>query len=226
MEGEYLAFRVPKPGSPEPEREILVKLRAAIDQPLPEGKAHRSSRESGRADDAARRVKRIGPSRAGLPERLLHDPGARTSQGRELAGKIYLCLPDDQKSFLAGTFVASRAAPADRTGGARRRALHQWHGDSRRGRSGNDADHRLRCGPNGTVSQIGIAGVDIELAASPDGPKWTERDDDKPRVTFLDRRRWEECAEPIRAQQADTGPLPHIRDAQEWTGRVEVGGRR
>jgi len=39
--------------------------------------------------------------------------------------------------------------------------------------------------PNGTVSNVGIAALDIELGESPEGQKWTQRDDDKPRVTSL-----------------------------------------
>ena len=38
LEGEYLVFRATRPDSPEPERTVLLKLRSAIEQPLPEGK--------------------------------------------------------------------------------------------------------------------------------------------------------------------------------------------
>src|SRR4051812_37273901 len=99
LEGEYLAFRVPKPGSPEPEREILVKLRAAIDQPLPEGKrtVHPENPEGPTTQpvvlNVSGQVGQVFPN--GYSMTLELEP----RKAGKLAGKIYLCLPDDQKSF-------------------------------------------------------------------------------------------------------------------------------
>jgi hypothetical protein len=185
LEGEYLAFRVPKPGSPEPEREILLKVRAAIDQPLPEGKrvVHPDNPEGPTTQpvvlNVSSKVGQVFPN--GYSMTLELEP----RKAGKLAGKIYLCLPDDQKSFLAGTFVAPAPRLPIEPAGLDDVPFINGSVTVVGAAPGTVLITGYAAGPNGNVSQIGIAGVDIELAASPDGPKWTERDDDKPRVTTL-----------------------------------------
>ena len=109
LEGDYLVFRTTKPGTNDVEREILLKLRAGASQALPVGK---------------RVVRQDTPAGPEVPEAMINVPGKDITghpngyamtleleprKAGKLAGKIFLCLPDAEKTFLAGTFIA--AAP-------------------------------------------------------------------------------------------------------------------
>jgi len=109
IEGEFLVFRTPQAGTTLPERELSLKLRASSGQMIPVGK---------------RTVRQEMPEGPDVPEVRLAVPGKQTRlypngyaltleleprKAGKVAGKIYLCLPDDEKTLLAGTFVA--AAP-------------------------------------------------------------------------------------------------------------------
>jgi len=184
LEGEYLKFRTPEPGSMEPAREVKIKLRPDIGQPLPAGK--RIVRHDVPAAPDVPEVELIVP---GMQPILFPNGYAMTLEleprkAGKVAGKIYLCLADDQKSFLAGTFVVTAPRlpiePPDLedvpfingsvtvTGAAPGAVLMTGYAAR----------------PNGTISQVGTAAVDIELAES-GGQRWTTWDDDKPRVTSL-----------------------------------------
>jgi len=186
VEGEYLVFRVTKPNTNEVEREVLLRIRQSTSQPLPVGK-----RLVVRPDASE------GPN---VPLAMITIPGKQghvaangyamtlemgERKGGKLPGKIYLSLNDEEKSFLAGTFIAA----------ARRLAIEPPGMEDVPFINGSvvvlNAPPKpvimtgYAASPNGTVSQIGIAALDIELGESPNGQPSTERDDDKPRVTYL-----------------------------------------
>jgi hypothetical protein len=106
VEGDYLVFRTTRPGTEQIEREVLLKLRGS-GQPLPVGK---------------RVVRPETPAGPEVPELFVGLPGKQFAghangyamtleleprKAGKVAGKIYLCLPDEEKTFLAGTFVAT-----------------------------------------------------------------------------------------------------------------------
>ena len=185
LEGEYLVFRATRPDSPEPERTVLLKLRSAIEQPLPEGKARRASREPGRAGRSARHAQRAGESRAAvIPEWLLDDSGARAGKAGKLPARSASAFPTtrrvprrdicrsrprlpieppglDDVPFINGSVTVAGAAP------------------------GAVLISGYVTGASEKTSDIGIAAVDAELAESPGGPKSVTSDEDKPRVTTL-----------------------------------------
>jgi hypothetical protein len=186
VEGEYLVFRVTKPGTSEVEREVLLKIRSSATDHLPEGKRLV--------------VDQKAPEGPNVPLVMMTIPGkeghvaangyAMTLElehrkGGKLPGKIYLCLNDPEKSYLAGTFVASAPRLPIEPPGVEDVPLINGSVSV----VGASAKPVLMTGyaasPNGTRSSVGIAALDIELGESPDGQRWTERADDKPRVTFL-----------------------------------------
>jgi hypothetical protein len=185
VEGEYLVFRTTKSGTHDVEREILLKLRTGTGQPFPVGK---------------RVVKPDSPEGPEVPPAILTVPGKLGSvfpngyamtlelearQGGKLPGKIYLCLNDPEKSYLAGTFVA--AAPRLPLEPPGIEDVPLINGEVTI--TGAGPKPVLMTGyaaaPNAMGAGIGIAAVDMEITDAAEGPKWTERDDDKPRVTFL-----------------------------------------
>jgi hypothetical protein len=186
VEGEYLVFRATKPGTNDVEREVLLRIRQSSSQSLPTGK-----RLVVRPD---------APEGPNVPLAMITIPGKEghvaangyamtlelgERKAGKLPGKIYLSLKDEEKSFLAGTFVAA----------ARRLAIEPPGMEDVPFINGSvtvvNAPPKAvimtgyAASPNGMVSQIGIAALDIELAESPNGQPSTERDDDKPRVTYL-----------------------------------------
>ena len=185
LEEEYLVFRVMKPGTKDAERVVKLKVRPDVGQPLPQGKRIIRQDQPPGAD-----VPTVEMTVPGKPTYLFPNGYAMTLEleprkGGQLPGKIYLCLPDEEKSFLAGTFTATAPRlpiePPDVddvplingsvtvTGAAPGAVLVTGYAAS----------------PNGMTSQVGIAAVDIELAESAGGLKWATLDHDKPRVTSL-----------------------------------------
>lgn len=185
VEGDYLVFRVTKPGTPEVEREVLLKLRTTTNQPLPVGK--RTVRQESPEGPEVPPVVLTVPGKLGqvFPNGYAMTLELEPRKAGKVAGKIYLCLPDDQKSFLAGTFVASAPRLPIEPPGLEDVPFINGSVMVTGTAPGAVLMTGYAASPNGMASPVGIAGVDIELAESPDGPKWTERNDDKPRVTFL-----------------------------------------
>lgn len=186
IEGEYLIFRITKPGTSEVEREVLLKIRPSATDHLPEGKRLV--------------VDQKAPEGPNVPLVMVTIPGkeghvaangyAMTLElehrkGGKLPGKIYLCLNDPERSYLAGTFIASAPRLPIEPPGIEDVPLINGS-VTVVGASGKPV---LMTGyaasPNGTSSPVGTAALDIELGESTDGQRWTERADDKPRVTFL-----------------------------------------
>ncbi len=106
VEGDHLVFQETKPGSPVADRSVRLKLGNG-----PQGIQNRKLV-----------VRSDGPAGPDLPEVMLQTPkrpeillfgsgyaltlelGTRT--GGKLPGRVYLSLPDEDKSFFAGTFEA------------------------------------------------------------------------------------------------------------------------
>jgi hypothetical protein len=185
VEEEYLVFRTVKPGTQEVERQVRLKLRAGTGERLPAGKfVVRQETPEGP------QVFPVELTAPGKPTHLFPNGYAMTLEleerkGGKLPGKIYLCLPDDAKSFLTGTFVA--AAPRLPTEPPEVDDVPLINGTV--AVAGAGPGTTLMTGyaaaPNGSTSQVGIAAVDIELGESPAGAKWATLDHDKPRVTSL-----------------------------------------
>lgn len=185
VEGDFLTFRTMKKGMEQPDREVIIRLRATPNQPLLVGR-HTIRPEMPEGPE----VPPIVLSTPGKPGHMFPNGYAMTldleprKEGK-LAGKVYLALPDDQKSYFAGTFVA--AAPRLPIEPPGPEDVPLINGSV----TVNGAGPKpvlitgYAASPNGASSQVGIAALDIELSESPDGPKWTQRNDDKPRVTSL-----------------------------------------
>jgi hypothetical protein len=185
VESEYLVFRTTKAGTNEVEREVLLKIRPSTNDPLPEGKriVVRPDAPEGPA------VPLVMLTIPGQPGHVAANGYAMTLEldqrkGGKLPGKIYLCLNDEPKSFLAGTFVANAPRLPIEPPGVEDVPFINGSVTVLGAPPKSVLMTGYAASPNGTVSP-GIAALDIELGESPDGQRWTERDDDKPRVTFL-----------------------------------------
>jgi hypothetical protein len=185
LEGDYLVFRTTKPGGMEVEREVLLKLRSDANQPLPVGK---------------RVVKQDTPSGPEVPEAMIIVPGKdiighpngyamtlelEPRKAGKLAGKIFLCLPDPEKTFLAGTFIAAAPRLPTEPPGIEDVPLINGKVTIANAAANATLMTGYAASPGGSASPIGIAGVELQLGGMEEGPRWTERDDDKPRATFL-----------------------------------------
>ena len=186
LEGEYLVFRATRPDSPEPERTVLLKLRSAIEQPLPEGKrvVHPENPEGPDVQPVMLNVpgklgQQLFPN--GYSMTLVLEP----RKAGKLAGKICLSLPDDQKSFLAGTFVAPAPRLPIEPPGLDDVPFINGSVTVAGAAPGAVLISGYVTGASEKTSDIGIAAVDAELAESPGGPKSVTSDEDKPRVTTL-----------------------------------------
>lgn len=186
LEGDYLVFRTTKTGTNEVEREVLLRLRAGPTMPLPVGKRVVTP-------DSA-----VGPD---TPEVMVTAPGKPITahsngyamtleleprRAGKLVGKIYLCLPDAEKSVLAGSFVAAAPRIPTEPPGVEDVPFINGTVTVAGAAPGANLMTGYAASPAGPNAQIGIAAVDIDLARTEGEPEqWTERSDDKPRMTFL-----------------------------------------
>jgi hypothetical protein len=116
LEGDELSFRVMKAGTPIPERSVKVKLAPMRlpGQPLPQltGRDWKVKFDAEPGPnvpevwvDVAGKQPHLYPTGYALTLEL----GAR--KAGKVPGKVYLSLPDDQKTVLAGTFEATYVRP-------------------------------------------------------------------------------------------------------------------
>ena len=184
IEGDYLIFRSSKSGSPIAEREVMLRLRINPTQSL------------------QNRKWKVGPETPpglDVPEILVALPGRQTHMdangyaltlelgGRKdgkLPGKIFLSLPGEEKSFLAGSFVA--AAPRQPTEPPGVEDVPLVNGSVTV--IGAAPDAVLTTGYAGYPKpdqSPPFAAVDLQLGEPVSPPRWELRDYDKPRVTSL-----------------------------------------
>ena len=183
--GESLVFRVTKAGTDEVEREVLVKIRPTVSDPLPGGKRIISP---GMA--VGPQVPMVLVQVSGKPDYSAANGYAMTLELGErrsgkLPGKIYLCLNDDDKTMLAGTFVASAPRLPIEPPGMEDVPFINGSVTIVNPPPKAVLMTGYAASPNGMVSQVGIAALEIDIGESADGLRWVERDDDKPRMTFL-----------------------------------------
>jgi len=185
VEGDFLRFQVLKPGKEEAEREISIRLRTDVTHNLFSGRC-----VIGTGMAPAPYVPEIMLSVPGKPTVGFPNGYAMTLElgpriGGKMKGKIYLALPDDQKSFIGGEFTANAPRLPIEPPGLEDVPFINGSVTLMGAPSGAVVMTGYAAAPNGTVSNVGIAALDIELGESPEGQKWTQRDDDKPRVTSL-----------------------------------------
>jgi hypothetical protein len=192
VEGEYLKFRTPKPGTPAGtppiwDREVWLKLRSSPSQPLLEGK-----RTVRLEDPVGPAVPEVHLSVPGAPTRVYANGYALTLEleprkAGKVAGKIYVCLPDDEKSLLAGAFVASAPRQPSELPGAEDVPLINGSVTVR----GARADTVLRVGYGGAGSAqpemmtFPLGSTEIQLGDPIDPLRWNQTSVDPPSVTSL-----------------------------------------
>lgn len=116
FEGDTLIFRMLKDGLPE--REITLKFSAAQTKAAADGLKLVVKPDQAPGPDVPTLLASFPPAKAGEPTIIEFQNGyALTLElakrtGATVTGKIYLCLPRDEKDFLAGTFTAEWIRPA------------------------------------------------------------------------------------------------------------------
>jgi len=186
VESEYLVFRVTKAGTNEVEREVLLKIRSSTNDPLPEGKRIVVRPDAPEGPNVPLAMVTI----PGQPGHVAANGYAMTLEldqrkGGKLPGRIYLCLNDEPKSFLAGTFVADATRSPLEPPGIEDVPFINGSVTVANAPPKSMILTGYATNLNAANSSTGIAVLDIELGESPAGQPWTWRDDDKPRVTYL-----------------------------------------
>jgi hypothetical protein len=184
VEIDNLIFRAIKPGTQEIEREFRLKLGSSDSlQPFENRKLT---------------IRQDMPEGREVPEILVSDPkgnlhlfpngyaltlelGARLDG--KVAGKIYLCLPDDEKTVLAGVFVAAYPRQPTEVPGPEDVPFIRGLVNV----IGAPPNAVLRVGyianPNPDLLALGV--VDTQLGEPITPLRWARNDNDKPRVTTL-----------------------------------------
>jgi hypothetical protein len=187
VEGNDLVFRTGKDVTPE--RRMLLKLRKSADESL---------------ENRKWAVRQDTPAGAAVPEVWLElppQPIHAFSSGYALTlelgqrkdgkvpGKVYLSLPDDEKSFLAGTFTADYARAPGEPPGADDAPFAAGEVTV----TGAKPDTTLRVTyagltpsrADGAKTDLLIKELQAALTQTPDAAGWSLDDSDKPRVSTL-----------------------------------------
>ena len=184
LEGDYLVFRTTKPGKNDVDREVLLKLRTGSNLPLRTGKSVVRPETPAGPEVPEAMVIVPGKDITGNPNGYAMTLELEARKAGKLAGKVYLCLPDAEKTFLAGTFVAHAPRLPIEPPGVEDVPFINGSVTLIGASAGANMMTGYAASP-GPMCPVGIAAVDIDLAGMEGGPQWTERDDDKPRVTSL-----------------------------------------
>jgi hypothetical protein len=184
LEGDFLVFRQTKPGTEVVDREVLIKVRGGANQSLPVGKRTVGQETPASPDVPEVLVSLPGNQFRGFPNGYAMTLELEPRKSAMLAGKIYLSLPDEQKTFLAGTFVAAAPRLPTEPPGVEDVPFINGSVTVFGAPPGAVVMTGYATTPVG-MSSHGIAGVEIECDASKEVPTWKEFAFDAPRMTFL-----------------------------------------
>lgn len=181
VEGDYLIFRTKNAATGERDREVWIKLGGTAVKPFA-----RRTLSIRPETPAGKDVPEVMISAAGQ-YRLFQSGYALSMEldsrkSEKLDGKLYLCLPDDEKSVVGGTFLA--ACPRQPTEPPGLEDLPYVAG-SVYVHGAAPKVHLMTGYANPAPTQFPIGVVDLELGEPINPPRWERRDYDKPRVTTL-----------------------------------------
>jgi hypothetical protein len=183
VEGDYLVFQTLRPDGPA-ERGIWLKMRQdPVAQKIEDRKLTITPQTPAGPDTPEVMIELPGKPLVLFPSgyALTLELGSR--RNGTVTGKIYLSIPDEQKTFLAGTFTAAHPRQAIEKPGAEDVPYVEGSIVVRGGKE----EQKLRAGyaakPNDELYAFGSA--EIQLGDKSNILRWTRVDHDKPHVTML-----------------------------------------
>ncbi len=184
IEAEYIIFQVMKPGSTIPDRSIRLNLGASTNASLFQNRKLVIKQEQPVGPD----VPEIMVMSANGDLRLYSNGYALTlelasRQNWRLPGRIYLCLPDEQKTVLAGVFVADYPRQATEPPGPM--DLPIVKGSVNVVGAAPKSTLRVGYAANPMPQTYALGSADIELGEPVDPIRWLRSTHDQPHITTL-----------------------------------------